>query len=123
MWLIWIICALVNHKLHVCMYLNSILICVVVMSLGKMQEDIRMNLMASNIVTILSVTLFVLNMCACMWYALACDNIVKGGACLNGTWATMHEPHEGEKSCCICICVLCIENYNALWLQANMKLK
>ena len=68
-----------------------------------------MNLMASSIATILSVTLFVLNMFACMWYALACDNIVKGGVCLNETWATMHEPHEGEKYCCICMYCMLME--------------
>lgn len=60
-----------------------------------------MNLMASYVVTIFSTTLFVLNTCACMWYALACDNIVKGGVCLNDTWTTAHESHEGEKSCCM----------------------
>ena len=62
-----------------------------------------MNLMASNIVTILSVTLFVLNMCSCIWYALACDNIVKGGTCLHDTWADMHESHEGAKSYVPCV--------------------
>ena len=53
--------------------------------------------MASNVVTILSVTLFLLNMFSCIWYALACENTIIGGACKNNTWSAIEHPHESKK--------------------------
>ena len=51
--------------------------------------------MVSNIAAILSITLFVINLSTCMWYVFSCDNLVKGGACQDQTWAGISHSHEG----------------------------
>ena len=57
--------------------------------------------MVSNIVAILSVTLFVLNVSTCLWYTLSCDNFEKGGTCQSETWiGSVHHLEGGEKYCC-----------------------
>ena len=62
-----------------------------------MQEDIRISLMISNIVAILSITLFVLNVSTCLWYILSCDNVERGGACKYDTWIGSIVHAEGGK--------------------------
>ena len=64
-----------------------------------MQQDIRINLMVSNTAAILSLTFFMLNVSTCLWYVFSCDNLAKGGACQDETWAGIVHSHEGKKYC------------------------
>ena len=54
--------------------------------------------MVSNIMAILSITLFVLNVSTCMWYMLSCENFERGGTCKDETWIeSVHHSEESEK--------------------------
>jgi len=64
----------------------------------KLEENVRMSVLLSNIASIFSFTVFILNISCCVWFAFSCDNVIKGGRCKEQTW--------GKYLCMLCILIV-----------------
>ena len=66
----------------------------------KLIKDIRHNIILSNIASIISITIFILNVACCILFMFSCHNAVTNDGCNEQTW--------GEFVCALqkCICSL-----------------